>query len=262
MNAFLDLISSFPTAIWTVPLGVSLCLGLLTLLGALDLDTFDLDPDVGVEADVDLDLDVDGELPAHGNGILHGLTDALALGTVPLTIVVTAISIIGWLASVTAEVTLAGPARDVVGPWIYGAGMLVITFLLAVWLTTYVVKPLKPVFITHTQREGHSLLGHVAVVRSGRVDAAFGTAVTQAADGTSINLNVICDQPNALTSGDEVTIVAYDDERKRYAVAPLDPAKRLPEGAVSASPGAAERLPTDLADGRSDRPTASPGEHA
>lgn len=259
MDAFLDLISTFPTALWSVPLGVSLCLGLLTIFGAMDFDTLDVDADVAADAGLDLDADV--ELPGHG--LMHGVTDALAIGTVPLTIVMASISTLGWLLSVGAEITVAPMVRDLVGAWIYGGAMLALTFLLAVWLTTYVVKPLRPVFITHTQHEGDRMLGQRAVLSSSTVSATFGTAIAKAADGTSLNLNVVCDSPNALTLGDEVTIVAYDAEAKHYVIAPLDPAKRIVARAVAETPpGADERLPTDLAEGHSDRPSSNSGENA
>lgn len=251
----LDVIQTFPTAIWTVPLGALVFFWILAILGAFDIDMFDVD------ADVDVELDLDGDVPNH-SGFSSLLTDALAIGTVPLTIVISSVAAFGWIGSVAAELTIAGLARDLVGPWVYGAGMLAVTFILAVWLTTFVVKPLKPVFTTHSQHEGDTMMGQIATLTSSRVTSSFGTATAKAADGTSLNLNVVCDEPTSLSVGDEVTIVAYDEEAKHYVIAPMDASKRIAAVASDAPPGAVERLPSELNDGRSGRPDTSSADQA
>ena len=56
MKEFLNIILSFPTVGFTIFLGFVVVYWLFVLLGALDLDLFDLDADI--DADVDLDLDL------------------------------------------------------------------------------------------------------------------------------------------------------------------------------------------------------------
>ena len=246
----LDIIQSFPTAIWTVPLGVLAFFWMLTIVGMFDVESFDLDWDLepDVEFEVDADVEVDADLHAgHAHGVFHSAAQALALGTVPLTVVLSSIVSSGWFMSVSAELLFADALRAVVGPWVYGIGMFVATFLVAIWLTTHVVRPLKPMFKTYTQHEGVSIIGQLVTITSSTVTQTFGTAIGKAADGTPLNLNVICDQTNAMTVGDEATIVSYDENDRSYVIYPIDPTKT---GSVQLeSPGAEERLPSDLTDG-------------
>ena len=215
MDVLLDIIQSFPTALWSIPLGVSMFFWLLTMLGALDIEM--LDVDVDASPDVEADIDISGDVQ-HG-GLLHGISDALAIGTVPTTIVISSISTFGWISSVLGELTIAAISREFIGPILYGLLAMVVTFLFAVWLTTLVVKPLKRIFITHIEHGQIHLIGQVATITSSKVTDNFGIA---AIAGKDLILNVICENENTLSKGDEVSIVAYDEEKNHYTVAALN----------------------------------------
>ncbi len=233
----------------------------LIIAGALDLDMFtadgpdaDVDVDVDMDVDPDLDLDADAELGADASsgGLLSSMLDALAIGTVPVTIVVSFITAFGWISSLIAETTIAPMARELVGAWIYGGGMLAATFLFAVWLTTLAVKPLKPAFITVSQHGQEYLIGRTATVTSSKVTSTFGLASLPTDDGTtSLQLNIVCQDANRLATGDEVTLLDYDEAKQHYAVMPLGPNKLVISAdiAVDANmppPGAQERLPAGI----------------
>ncbi|WP_211243512.1 hypothetical protein [Chitiniphilus eburneus] len=62
MGSALDTIASFPTAIWTVLLGVVLVYWLAAMLGLVDIDALDVDGDLGEF------VDLSGKLMALGLG--------------------------------------------------------------------------------------------------------------------------------------------------------------------------------------------------
>ncbi len=221
MDTLIELLQSFPTAIWSVPLGVSIFFWILTILGAFDIEMFDIDTDASPDLEHDIDIGHD-----HGvhHGFFHGLSESLAIGTVPTTIVLSSISSFGWISSVISELTFAGFARELISPILYGILAFVATFLFAVWITTLVVRPLKPIFHTHTEHGHHYLVGQLAKITSSKVTDNFGLA---AIDGKDLILNVICKDQNALTEGDEVSIVSYNEEKNHYIVAPLHEQKSI-----------------------------------
>ena len=187
---------------------------LLTMLGALDIEMLDVDVDASPDVEADLDIGSDVQ---HG-GLLHGISDALAIGTVPTTIVISSISTFGWISSVLGELTIAAMSRELIGPVLYGVLAMVVTFLFAVWLTSLAVQPLKRVFITHVEHGQIHLIGQVATITSSKVTDNFGIASIA---GKDLILNVICEGAYTLSKGDEVSIVAYDKEKNHYTVAPL-----------------------------------------
>ena len=241
MDVLFDIIQSFPTAIWSVPLGVSIFFWLLTMLGALDIEMLDVDVDASPDVEADIDISHDGH-----HGFLHGISDALAIGTIPTTIVISCISTFGWILSVIGELTFAAVTRDIIGPVLYGILAMVATFLVATWLTTYAVRPLKKVFITHIEHGQHHLIGQVAVITSSKVTDSFGIA---SINGKDIILNVICEEKNTLSEGDEVSIVAYNEEKNHYTVAPLHITNAVSSKNISHSSGTAN-VPGNLSDSR------------
>lgn len=97
MGSFLTNISSFPTAIFTTFTLVMAGFWLLMMAGIFDLDILDLD----------LETDLDGD-PDN----LHGITAVLVtlgLTGVPVTVVLTIISLVSWLLSYYAVYFCACP---------------------------------------------------------------------------------------------------------------------------------------------------------
>ena len=89
-SAFIQNISSFPTAIYTVLFGVCIVFWFVAALGLVDLDAmgFDLDMDVDLDIDVDIDgidLNDSGDL---GDGVLPGLLLRFGLVGVPVSSVI------------------------------------------------------------------------------------------------------------------------------------------------------------------------------
>ena len=86
------ILSSYPTAIYSVLICVLLVFWLFAILGALDLDIISFDSDI--DLDVDLDIDADIEIPGF-----IGLMHTLGFTGVPFTIVLTVLFFLSWVFS-------------------------------------------------------------------------------------------------------------------------------------------------------------------
>jgi hypothetical protein len=219
MDPVLIALTTFPTAIWSVIAGVVAVYWLLVGCGLLGIDLIPFDAEVeGGEAG-----DVAGDGGDSGPG---GITEALALGAVPITIVITSIGIIGFILSLTYQLLLMPLLPGGVIMILVGIAALLASLLVSVWLTTFVVHPLKPAFRIATVR-GHShLIGGLVTVTSSKVTGDFGTGTHDVHDspGNELQLNIICEQPNDLTVDAMAAITDYDETTDVYTVVPVSPA--------------------------------------
>ncbi|MEZ5509924.1 MAG: hypothetical protein R3F47_08480 [Gammaproteobacteria bacterium] len=206
MDAFLTNIFTYPTAIFTVILGVAVIYWLFAILGLVDMDVLDVD--------VDLDTDLEGLTG------LAGLLVTLGLTGVPVTVVVTVLALLGWLISYFAvHLLFFWPA----GSWLsYAVGTVVIPVALAVSVpvTAQIVKPLKPLFRkAYANAPQKVLMGQPCLIRSTRVDMGFGEA-TATVDGASLILKVRADPAKQLKKGDRAVLIEYRAAENSYLVVP------------------------------------------
>jgi len=224
VNELLQSSLQFPTVVFTVALGIALVYWLFVLLGALDLDLLgsghpDFDVDVsGVHADVGDASgghdaggghDADGDADADGGGVWT----MLGLGTVPLTISISFILLVGWVGSLLAMHYLVGDSG--VGKAI----LLPLMLILALPIAALLVRPLAPVFRIKEGKSNADYVGHVCTITTNTVDDTFGFANIE--DGGSlVQISVRCDKAGKLARGDKALIIDFDGERQAYVVEP------------------------------------------
>lgn len=208
MQQALDIISSFPTSIYTVILGVLLVFWIFAILGAVDFDIFSPDADV----DIDLDLDVDAEMPGF-LGLLH----TLGLTGVPVTIVFSLLIFIAWILTYLASVYILPWVPTALLFWLAGSAVLVVSFAVAIPITARAIRPLKPVFRTHNASSNQDYVGYACKVTSLEVKEDFGQGFIEDG-GAGLNVRIRAQTPNAFTKGDIVKIVSYDADNNTYQV--------------------------------------------
>jgi len=224
MQEFLQIILSFPTALYTLLLGVSVLYWIFVILGALDLDIFHMDADLDVDVDVALpgaDLHVDAHVDAptadgdvSGGGALVRLLSALGWTGVPITITLSVFFLLNW-------------ALTYVGVWQlgkYGAAAELAVFLGCMAVSaagaSLVTRPLRRMFKIQRRVGGDNLIGRSVVITSGQVNEQLGRALLD--DGAiRLDLSVRSDAPNGLARGMEALIIGYDHERHVYFVEPM-----------------------------------------
>jgi hypothetical protein len=208
MNELFEASLRFPVVVFTIGLGIVLVYWVFVLLGALDIDLLGGgDHDVG---------DVGGHGVAHDGHHVDGdgVFAKLGLGVVPITITVSLIMLVGW----TGSLILMHHFGHL--PWLSYAllpGMLVASML----VTSVLVRPLAPVFKIREGKSNREYVGHTVTISTATVDEKFGHASVEDAGGTTLDIDVRCDQPGKFARGDKAIIIEFDEDRQAYLVEPV-----------------------------------------
>ncbi|WP_455212617.1 hypothetical protein [Kaarinaea lacus] len=203
MADFLNIVTSFPTVVFTVLLGVIFVYWLLAILGAVDIDM--------------LDLDVDADVSSVGG--LTGLLSTLGLSGPPVTVILSVLIVSSWLVSYFASAYLL-----VLVPWdmlyeFIGAGLLVGSFVVSIPVTAQLIKPLKSLFKVHTAKSKSQFIGATCKITTMEVTDKFGQAEID--DGEAgIIVSVRANTPNVLSKGDKAVVTSYDQNKNTYVVVP------------------------------------------
>lgn len=204
MAEFLNIVFTFPTVVFTVLLSLSFFTLILSVIGGLGADTFDLD--------VDLDAD-DAGLS------LFQILSSFGIGKVPMSFFAAAYTFSGWVISLFVTGMLAG-AMDI--NIVVGMGVLVLSALAAFPLSALLLTPLAALMESDEgATTGDGLIGEVCTISSGRVDTTFGRARCYV-DQTELTLSVRCPHDNELSRGDEVLIIDFVDADNTYVVESVD----------------------------------------
>lgn len=208
MNPFHQTVTSFPTVIYTVLLIVCALYWVVAVLGLVDLDVLDFD----------LDGDVDAADSASAQDGIAGLLHRLGLNGVPLTIILTFISIIGWLLCYYATFFSAKLLPDVsLIKFVIGLGTFIVATYITILITAQVIKPLRSMFRKLDYDETKHVLGQVVVVRSGIVNRERGEAELNDG-GAGLLLNIRATGEDEFKKGDEVVVVEHVEEQNLYRV--------------------------------------------
>ncbi|MAS24162.1 MAG: DUF1449 domain-containing protein [Oceanospirillaceae bacterium] len=212
MNPFYQNIASFPTAIYTFLLAICVLYWLVAVLGWIDIDVLDFDPP---EAEGNLDINT-----SHN----HSTADALAglmlrfgLTGVPVTVIVSLISLFGWLICYYLVHFLFAFIPHGLLHWLAGVPIFFAALYGAVLITAQVIKPLRSFFQKTEQNTQKRVLGQTAVVRTSRVDENFGEA-TLADGGAGLILKVRASAGESFAHGDRVVLLEYLPDDNAYRV--------------------------------------------
>lgn len=207
MGSFMDAVTAYPTAVFTVLLLVVLGYWLLALLGLVDFDSLG----------GDLELEVRGDMDGVDLGTVAGYVVAMGLNGVPFSIVISLLVLVGWTLSSLAGQWLMPLVPTWPLQWLVGTGVLLLSLALSVLVTARLIRPMRGLFVTHQAQANQSLVGRTCRVMSLRVDEQHGHAVV-AQRGANLNIRVHADVPNTLTKGSTAHILEYDEGTGRYLI--------------------------------------------
>lgn len=105
MDPFYQTVLSFPTIIFSVVLVFCLLFWMVAILGMIDISFLDI-PEI--ESDLDVDMDIEG---ASTPDAVASIILKLGLNTVPLTVIITFVALIGWFISYYTTCPPWGPHR-------------------------------------------------------------------------------------------------------------------------------------------------------
>ncbi|RKH61377.1 hypothetical protein [Corallococcus aberystwythensis] len=255
MTTFLAALLAFPTAIFTILLGVVLAYWLCVIAGAAGIDLLDGDVNLeggakamggafeggakavggafeggakatsgllegGAKAVGGHDVGHAGHSHLHDAEAATGLLAALGFGGIPVTVSVSLVVFLSWsLSLLSGQATHA--ALSVLPSWLVSTGLGLVCAAAGTLAGGLAVRPLRPIFIARRAPGREALMGRVCTISSGSVTTKDGHATFD--DGAAgLILNVFCDKPNQLKRGQPALILGYDAERGIYEVEPVD----------------------------------------
>lgn len=213
-SIFITKISLYPTFIFTGLVMFVTLYWVVSLLGMADMDAVDVG-DMGADAGGDVsDL--------SSAGFFSGLLLKFGLYGVPLIIILTLISLIGWVLSYLYTSLLHQYFDSGLLYWLFGTGALLLVLVVSMWLTGLIIAPIRKNIAKIPKRNAISNIGKTAIVRTLSVTDTHGEA--ELGDGgAGLILKIRPSTPdNQLKQGDKVVLVEYLQEVNAYRVAPIE----------------------------------------
>jgi hypothetical protein len=211
MELFWGIFFSFPVVIFSALLTLCVMYWLTAAIGILSVDCLDIA--INVE-------DTATDIPSSGFG---GLLLKFGFNEVPLTLVITLISLFGWSISYFSFRFFILPLyNDILLYFIIGAVFFVISLITAIYLTAFVIKPIRPIFtklnLTHDHK---SLLGQIVLIRSSIVNNIKGEAIYEDG-GAGLILQVRSDEAYQFKRGDKAVLLRYDMANNFYEIISIE----------------------------------------
>lgn len=212
---FITKISLYPTIIFTGLVMFVTLYWVVSLLGMTDMDSVDL---VDVSGDAGGDADVAN---LSSTGFFTGLMLKFGLYGVPLIIILSLISLIGWLLSYLYTSFLHQNVDSGILYYVFGTGALIFVLVVSMWLTGLIISPIRKNIAKIPKRNSSSNVGKIAVVRTLSVTDKHGEAALNDG-GAGLILKIRSDMSdNQLKQGDKVVLVEYLDDTNTYRVTPV-----------------------------------------
>lgn len=216
MADFLGNILTFPTLFYTGLLGLTILYWLSSMIGLAD---FDFDGGDVVSPEVGDALEVDG---SDASGV-SGWLSKFKLDGIPVTISVSLVIFLSWIICFLVVHYYDNKISDGWVEAFVGLWVIVLAPVVSAPIAGTLLSPLKPVFQKlkeHAEgRKADSLVGHIAIVRTNKVNMNFGDADIES-EGASLILKVRAEEPNTLKRGDRVLITDYISGQNIYKVRP------------------------------------------
>ena len=214
---FITKISLYPTIIFTGLVMFVTLYWVVSLLGMADMDSVDLG-ESGGDADVST---------LSSTGFFTGLMLKFGLYGVPLIIILSLISLIGWLLSYLYTSFLHQYFDSGVLYYLFGTGALIFVLVVSIWLTGIIISPIRKNIAKIPKRNSSNNVGKVAVVRTLSVTDKHGEAELNDG-GAGLILKIRSDTNDGLLKqGDRVMLIEYLDEANTYRVAVVEDKKIL-----------------------------------
>ena len=210
--AFITKISLYPTIVFTGLVMFVTLYWVVSLLGMADMDSVDVGESGSYAAVSDL----------SSTGFFTGLMLKFGLYGVPLVIILSLVSLIGWLLSYLYTSFLHQNFDSGVLYYVFGTGALIFVLVVSMWLTGMIISPIRKNIARIPKRNSANNVGKIAIVRTLSVTDKHGEAELNDG-GAGLILKVRSDNSTSLLKkGDRVMLVAYLEEKNTYQVTPVE----------------------------------------
>ena len=201
MHKFIEISVSFPTAIYSFFFALSMLYWLSSFLGLVEIDALDVDLP-----------ELDGHMAINHHTsfgeMFSGLLLRFGLNGVPVTIIISLVSIFGWFCSYYLSYASAMFFGMGFMRVLTGIPIIIVSLYLGVMVTALAIKPLRRFFSKVEQFNEKKIVGQTAVVRSSKVDNQFGE-VSLDDGGAGMILKVRADGNSVFARGEKVVLLDY-----------------------------------------------------
>ena len=206
---FITKISLYPTVIFTGLVMFVTLYWVVSLLGMTDMDTVEMGESSSDVANL------------TSTGFFTGLMLKFGLYGVPLIIILSLISLIGWVLSYLYTSFLHQYFDSGLLYYVFGTGALIFVLVISMWLTGIIISPIRKNIANIPKRNAASNLGKIAIVRTLSVTDKHGEAELHDG-GAGLILKIRSDaDASLLKQGDEVVLVEYLEAANTYRVTPV-----------------------------------------
>lgn len=214
MAVFLQNCLTFPAIIFSGLLVLTLLYWICASFGLMDAEILNVDTP---------DVDIDG---ADLSG-LAGLLAKFGLAGIPITIILSFFSFIGWFISYfSVHWFLRFIDTDLIR-YLLGVAVLIAIAFVALLITAFILKPFRPILAkTNVEKSAKNLIGKVAKVRSDGVTEQRGEALMEDG-GAGLILQIRAAEDTGLKRGDRVVIISYSAATHSYDVVSEEEFNRL-----------------------------------
>jgi hypothetical protein len=222
MKQVIELISSFPTVVWTALLAFCLAWWLISLAAS----GIDAGGDGDADGDGDFDADADGDADTDSSDELAGrLTKALHVGQVPLSLSLTVLAFVGWTTSGLLQLIVGSLTDERNIPKAVLAAGSVLVFFFAGFIGLKALHQFarmsEPLFTTTKAPDRHAALGATCRIRTTHVTASLGEAevINGVAKGQIVRVRT---DSGDFVRGDIAHLVGYDSANGAFTIVELD----------------------------------------
>ncbi|MBH0007431.1 hypothetical protein [Psychrobacter sp. SWN149] len=206
---FITKISLYPTIVFTGLVMFVTLYWMVSLLGMADMDTVDIGDASGEGSNL------------TSSGFVSGLLLKFGLYGVPLIVILSLISLIGWLLSYFYTSFLHQNFDSGILYYLFGTGALIFVLVVSMWLTGIIISPIRNKIAKIPRRNAANNIGKIAVVRTLSVTDKHGE-VELNDGGAGLILKIRSDiNDGSLKQGDQVMLVEYLEAANTYRVAPV-----------------------------------------
>ena len=206
---FITKISLYPTVIFTGLVMFVTLYWVVSLLGMTDMDTVEMSESGSDVANL------------TSTGFFTGLMLKFGLYGVPLIIILSLISLIGWVLSYLYTSFLHQYFDSGLLYYVFGTGALIFVLVISMWLTGIIISPIRKNIANIPKRNAANNLGKIAIVRTLSVTDKHGEAELNDG-GAGLILKIRSDTDESLLKqGDEVVLVEYLEAANTYRVTPV-----------------------------------------
>ncbi|WP_230661537.1 OB-fold-containig protein [Psychrobacter sp. I-STPA10] len=215
---FINNISLYPTIIFTGLVLFVTLYWVVSLIGMADMDTIDIG-DINADLGADVGGDTGGDVSS--TGLFTGLLLKFGLYGVPLIVILTLISLIGWVLSYIYTSFLhqwlsSGPLY-----YAFGTGAFILVLVVSMWLTGIIISPIRKNIAKIPKRNAASNIGKIATVRTLTVTDKHGEAeLSDGGAGLILKIRQFDEDTQPLKQGDAVVLIEYLQDANAYRVAP------------------------------------------